>query len=123
MARRNLVGIARPDAECRAVIRAHAEPAGNSVADVAMLAGFRAGDRGYVLSPLPSGLEDEATDRDLVEHDDLDDTVRKPSNLVGAAESLSLKSWHDHDVSRRVCGFQALPDRMPRPGSRLSARW
>jgi hypothetical protein len=39
-------------------------------------------------------------DGDLVERDDLDDAVRKPPDLVGAAESFSLKSRHGYDVSR-----------------------
>jgi len=61
---------------------------------MAMLAGFCAGNRGNVPGPVSSGLEHEAADGDLVEVDDLDDAVRKPPDLVGAAEPLSLKAGH-----------------------------
>ena len=100
VSRRDLVGVARPDGEGRAVVHAHGEPAGDRVADVAMLARVRAGDRADVRRPAPSGLEDEAADGDLVERDDLDDAVRKPSDLVGLAESFALQSRHGAGVSR-----------------------
>ena len=99
VARRDLVGFARPDAERRAVVHADVEPAGDGVADVAMLARFRARDRSNVGGPIPSRLEDEAADGDLVEVDDLDDAIREPPDLVGAAESFALKAGHGHDVS------------------------
>src|SRR4029077_5590221 len=76
------------------------EPAGNGVADMAMLARVRAGDRAHVSRPAPSGLEDEAAHVDLVERDDLDEAVRKASDLVGPAEAFALQSWHDAGVSR-----------------------
>jgi hypothetical protein len=65
-----------------------------------MLARIRAYDRGHVLQPAPSGLEDETTDGDLVEHDDLDDAVREPPYLVGAVEPLPLKPRHSDDLPR-----------------------
>jgi hypothetical protein len=55
-----------------------------------MLAGLRTDNRPYVLCPAPSGLKDEATDGDLVELHDLDDTAREFSDLVGFAKSFSL---------------------------------
>src|SRR4029077_5818523 len=92
VSRWDLVCVAGPDGEGGAVVRAHGEPAGNGVADVAMLTRVRAGDRADVRRPPPSGLEDEAAHVDLVERDDLDEAVRKASDLVGLAEALALQS-------------------------------
>ncbi len=111
---RNLVGIARLDAEGRAVVHADGETAGDGVTNMAMLARVRAGDRGHVRRPAPSGQEDEAADGDLVERDDLDDAVRKPPDLVRAAESLSLKSRHGSDVSQ---GSPRIPEAPIRVGA------
>src|SRR5262249_35059826 len=118
--------------EGRAVVHAHGELAGHGVADMAMLAGFRARDGAHVRLPAPAGLEDEAADVELVERDYLHDAVREPPNFVGAAEPLALKPRHVRDLSRRRPripeGDPPLPDRLraspvgmsrtgPRPGS------
>src|SRR5262249_58013629 len=77
--RRDLVGIARTDAELGAVVHPHGEPAGNRVPDVPVLARVRAGDRAHVRQPAPAGLEDEVADRDLVEQGELDAAARNPT--------------------------------------------
>jgi hypothetical protein len=94
VAGRNLVGVAWADVQEGAVVHPHDERAGDGVADVTMLARRRARDRSHVGFPTPPGLEDEAADGDLVEHDDLDGAVREPPDLVGAAETFALQPRH-----------------------------
>ena len=83
---------------------------------MAMLARVRAGDRAHVSRPAPSGLEDEAAHVDLVERDDLDEAVRKASDLVGPAEAFALQSWHDAGVSR-WCSW--IPEVVRASGTRI----
>src|SRR5215471_7249711 len=94
VARRNFVRLARTDDEGRAVVSANSEPAGNCVADVSVLTRLRAGDRSDVARPVPARLEDKMANRDLVEANHLNGSVRKPSDLVGRAEPFSLKAGH-----------------------------
>src|SRR6185369_14367183 len=83
------------------------------VPDMAMLARRRARARAHVRRPTPPRLEDEAADVDLVEGDDLDDAVRKPPDLVGTAESLSLKPRHADGVPRRSPWILGATPRRP----------
>jgi hypothetical protein len=91
---RDLVGFAGSDDEPRSVLPAHLEGARDRVADVAMLAGARAGDRRDVLRPPPGRLKHEAAEGHLVEGDDVDSTGWEMANLVRRREALPLQARH-----------------------------
>jgi hypothetical protein len=107
VARRDVIDIAWPDFERRAVLQEKALATGQVDADVVRFTPASLDNRAHVFRPAPTWLLDYAGDRRVADVDDLLDDPRKLHCFIGRVEALG--SVLSHPSIMCICRAVAQP--------------